>query len=174
MFTIDELVLETRRQVGDIEHSGNTTTYVPQEVIDALNWAQDRYAEITHATYAEGEVEVGEEGILDLLEPDVLTENGILEIDRIVSAETSTDPVATITCAGPFSLTSDMPLAASVPVQVGATFCWQIAGGSAVSTTEDGEAVAITPLRVGALFISCVTTRNGKTARGSKTVTIVT
>jgi len=124
--TLKSLLELTRALAGDPSYEANSLTFEDPEIIQALNWAQDRYAEATQCTYTEASnVTAGSDG-------KIANPAGHIEVISIRSADTAlVQPNATLTI--PSTAANGSTIAASVPAQTGATFFWTAAGGQVIS-----------------------------------------
>jgi hypothetical protein len=158
-----------RELIGDVEHEDNSDGWDQDQVIDALNWAQDRYTEATHCTYTEVQVDVDENGYLDLTWPDPVSDSGVLDVDRVITPEDESNPEATIS-VGPWYLDST-PFTASVDEQIGATYLWSVAGG-VIASGQGTNSIVVTRSTVGRVTLSVAVTLDRKTVRGTSYVDV--
>jgi hypothetical protein len=167
---LDDLSKKTRELIGDVEHAGNTKRFTPAQVVDALNQAQCRMAEITHCTYQEAETSVDENGLIDFLNPVALTEFGVMKVDRVDAEDPSLDPDATITAVDTVAL-ADLPILANVPDQTDAIYRWMIAGGT-ISAGQGTREITFTASKAGKVFLACSVTLYGQLEQGTKTIIV--
>ena len=151
------LIEMTRSQAGDPSYEGNSSAWTDDEIVTALNWAQTRYAELTHCTYKEvaATAATGADGIFTV-------PPGFIKVDRVmIPDQVLTGPDATITA--PATAPNGTSIAASVPSQAGATFFWTVAGGT-ITAGQGTNAVTFTGLAVpGAVAtVSCLVTKDGQ------------
>ena len=170
---LDDLIAKTRELVGDVQHEGNTMAFTDDQVIVALNLAQCRLATSTRCTYMEVETDVGAEGIIDFLNPQALTEYGVMDVDRVrtLDLEVTPAPDATITTSADTYALAETPVIATVPVQTDATYLWSSAG-AAISGSARGSSASFTLSKAGSIFLACTVTIHGTLATGTKTLTI--
>lgn len=167
---INDLIVKVRELVGDVEHEGNTTKFTEAQVVDALNLAQGQLAEITGATYQESDSTVNDLGIVDFLDPEAISDAGVMSVQRVICEDAFADPDGTITGVSTFALAAS-PITLSVPLQTGAEYLWSVAGGVVDSGGATNEAT-ISATNAGALFVSCAVSLHGKVTRGEKTITV--
>lgn len=146
----------TRRLAGDPAYEGNSTAWEDGEIVEALNWAQTRYAELTHCTYKEVPATgaTGADGIFTI-------PPGFILVDRVMVPETTIlGPNATITV--PASAPNGTPVSASVPAQTGATYFWTVAGGT-ITSGQGTNAITFTPMAVvgATATVSCLVSLGG-------------
>ncbi len=151
-----ELVDLTRRLAGDPKFEGNSMTWEDSEIVEALNWAQKRYAELTHCTYKEVPAvgATASDGIFTI-------PPGFILVDRVsIPDQSLSGPNATITA--PATAPNGTPIVASVPVQTGATFFWTVAGGT-ITSGQGTRSITFTGLAVaGAVAtVSCLVILGG-------------
>ena len=126
---LTSLVDLTRSLAGDPSYEGNSTAWTPEEIVAALNWAQTRYAELTHCTYKEvaATAPTAADGIFTV-------PPGFILIDRVmVPDQATTGPNATIVGPAGNTVPAATTFPSGVPTQTGATYFWSVAGGSLVS-----------------------------------------
>lgn len=150
------LIEMTRSLAGDPSYEGNSSAWTDDEIVTALNWAQTRYAELTHCTYKEvaATAATGADGIFTV-------PAGFILVDRVmIPDQTLTGPDATITA--PATAPNNTSISASVPAQAGAIFFWTVAGGT-ITAGQGTNAVTFTGLAVaGAVAtVACIVTKNG-------------
>jgi hypothetical protein len=154
--TLQGLIDLTRSLAGDPKYQGNSTAWTDDEIVAALNWAQTRYAELTHCTYKE----VPSAGASD--SNGVFTvPPGFILIDRVMIPEQNlSGPDATITA--PSTAAHNASISASVPAQSGATFYWTVAGGT-VTGGQGTRTLTFTTMDVvgGIATVSCIVTLGG-------------
>jgi hypothetical protein len=153
---LTSLIAMTRSLAGDPSYEGNSTAWTDDEIVTALNWAQTRYAELTHCTYKEepATAATGADGIFTV-------PPGFILIDRVMIPDPpTTGPNATITA--PASSPNGAVFSASVPSQAGATFFWSVAGGS-MGAGQGTNTISVTGMAlVGAVVtVSCLVTLGG-------------
>ena len=159
----DELILRTRTLLGDLLLEGNTTEVTDEDIVAALNFAQEQCAIMTHCTYKQTTATVSAAGLIDL------SDLNVLDVDRVMTPETDPAPDPTITVTG--IPTVGVEFTASVPDQAGA-FVWSAAGarlkaGQGTRTaTFQGDAARHAVL-------SCAVALAGKVARLDKEIEIV-
>lgn len=151
------LIAHTRSLAGDPSYQGNSDEWDDDEIVFALNWAQNRYAELTHCTYKEvAAVEpTGADGVFEV-------PPGFILVDRVmIPAPASTAPNATITV--PASAPNNTSVAASVPAQAGASYFWMVAGG-AIATGQGTNAITFQAMAApgGIATVSCMVRLNGQ------------
>lgn len=155
---LSSLIDLTRSLAGDPIYQGNTTAWTDDEVVAALNWAQTRYAELTHCTYKEvpSTAPTAADGIFTV-------PPGFILIDRVMVPDlTSTNPDATITA--PATALHNTSLAASVPSQTGATYFWSVGGGT-LTGGQGTNSITFTGMDFagGIATVSCLVKRSGFT-----------
>lgn len=164
---LQALIDLTRSVAGDPMYEGNSTAWTDDEVVFALNWAQTRYAELTHCTYKE----VAATGASDA--NGIFTvPPGFIEVDRVMIPEQSTSgPDATITV--PTTAPKNTSVSASVPAQTGATYFWTVAGGT-ISTGQGTNAITFTAMNIsgGLVTVGCVVMLGGQQASNYTDVTL--
>lgn len=150
------LIELTRSLGGDPLYQGNSTAWTDEEIVAALNWAQTRYAEVTHCTYKEVAAAdaTGANGVFTV-------PPGFIQVDRvIIPAQSSLVPNATITV--PATAQKNTAVSASVPEQTGATYFWTVAGGT-IATGQGTHAITFTGMDIegGIATVSCIVTLRG-------------
>lgn len=161
------LIELTRSLAGDPKFEGNTVAWEDEEIVQALNWAQTRYAELTHCTYKEATASTPSDadGIFNL-------PVGCLLVDRVfIPDQTSSGPDATITA--PATAPNGTSVQATVPDQAGASYFWGVAGG-AISSGQGTRTVTFTAMpEAGAIAtVSCTVTLGGVRASGAVDVVL--
>lgn len=159
----DELIEKTRALLGDLELEGNTTEVTDEEIVAALNFAQEQCAILTHCTYAQVTATVSAEGLVDLSTEDVL------DVDRVMTPEAEPNPDATISV--PVAPVAGVPFHATVTAQTGASFAWSVAGAR-IQSGQGTRDVTILASLPGAIYIGCAVSLGGKVDRKTKTVTV--
>lgn len=150
------LIEHTRSLGGDPLYQGNSTAWTNEEIVDALNWAQTRYAELTHCTYKE----VPAAGPSDA-DGVIIVPPGFISVDRVIIPEQSiSGPNATITA--PATAPKNSAVAASVPAQTGATYHWSVAGGT-ITSGQGTNAILFNAMDIagGVATVSCIVTLGG-------------
>ena len=155
------LIELTRSLAGDPKFQDNTVSWEDEEIVQALNWAQTRYAELTHCTYKEAASTAPSDaaGIFAL-------PTGCLLVDRVfIPDQASAGPDATITA--PSTAVGGASIQASVPDQAGASFFWSVAGG-VISIGQGTRTLTFTVMEEpGAIAsVSCVVALGGSRAYG--------
>lgn len=154
---LSDLIDLTRALAGDPLYQGNSTAWTDDEIVAALNWAQTRYAELTHCTYKE----VAATGASD--SSGIFTvPAGFILIDRaMIPEQTLSGPDATITA--PSTATNNTSISASVPAQTGATFYWTVAGGT-ITAGQGTRTVTFTTMAIvgGLATVSCTVSLGGQ------------
>ena len=158
----DALILRTRALLGDLELEGNTTEVEDSDIVDALNFAQEQVAILTHCTYQQVTVAVSSLGLIDL------SAENVLEIDRVMTPEPDPAPAATITVTG--TPTAGTPFTAEVPAQDGA-FVWSAAGAT-LASGQGTRTATFEKATAGPAVLSCAVVLAGKQARGNKAITV--
>lgn len=151
------LIEHTRSLAGDPTYQGNSNEWSDEEIVFALNWAQNRYAELTHCTYAEVDAvaATGSDGVFEV-------PPGFILVDRVmIPAQAVTAPNASITV--PATAPANSSVAASVPAQAGATYFWTVAGGT-LSTGQGTNAITFQAMAApgGIATVSCIVRLNGQ------------
>ena len=167
---INDLIVKVRELVGDVEHEGNTTKFTEAQIVEALNLAQGQLAEITGATYQESASTVDDLGIVDFLEPEAISDAGVMSVQRVICEDAFADPVGTITGVSTFALAAS-PITLAVPAQTGAEYLWSVAGG-VIDSGVTANAAVISATNAGTMFVSCAVSLHGKVSRGEKTITV--
>ncbi len=154
---LQALIAHTRSLAGDPAFQGNSDEWDDEEIVFALNWAQNRYAELTHCTYKEvaAVAATGADGVFEV-------PSGFILVDRVmIPAPASTAPNATITA--PSTAPNDTSVAASVPTQAGASYFWMVAGGT-IATGQGTDAITFQAMAApgGIATVSCIVLLNGQ------------
>ena len=163
--TLTQLIERTRALAGDPKFQDNTLTWSDLEIIDALNWAQNRYVEATQCTYAEADaVQADSKGL-------ILNPTGHLKVVAVRTADTDpTEPVAAITA--PATAAKGSTIGASVPAQAGAGIFWMAAGGWIVSG-QGTAAVQVQAMdQAGRMTLGVSVALNGLEASSTAEVTL--
>lgn len=159
----DELIDKTRALLGDLELEGNTTEVTDDEIVAALNFAQEQCAILTHCTYAQVTAAVSAEGLVDLSTHDVL------DVDRVMTPEADPNPDATISV--PVDPVAGVAFHATVTAQTGASFAWSVAGAR-IQSGQGTRDVTLMAATEGVAVITCAVALGGKVDRKTKTVTV--
>ena len=162
--TLAMLITRTRQLAGDPVYQGNTLSWTEAEVTDALNWAQNRYAEVTKCTYAEADAIAGAGGLIP-------NPAGHIEVQSVRTADTApTGPVATMTI--PATAAKGTNVSASVPTQAGAIYFWAAAGGTILSGQGTAAAQVQAMNQTGVLQVSIWVFLAGLEASAAAEVTL--
>lgn len=161
------LIELTRSLAGDPKFQDNTVSWEDEEIVQALNWAQTRYAELTHCTYKEAASTAPSDaaGIFAL-------PTGCLLVDRVfIPDQTSSGPDATITA--PATAPNGTSVQATVPDQAGASYFWGVAGG-VISSGQGTRTLTFTAMpEAGAIAtVSCTVTLGGVRTSGAVDVVL--
>lgn len=159
---LTSLIAQTRALAGDPAYDANSTAWTDDDIVTALNWAQTRYAEITHCTYKEVTALTSTGAAGPTLADGIFTvPPGFILIDRVmIPDQVLTGPNATITA--PTTALNNTPISASVPLQTGATYFWTVAGGT-ITAGQSTNALTFTGMAVvgGIATVSCTVTLGG-------------
>ena len=165
--SLQGLIDLTRSLAGDLKFEGNSDAWGDDEIVMALNWAQKRYAELTHCTYREvaaiGTTDAGGVFIIPA---------GFILVDRVlVPDQVLFGPNATITA--PATAVHNTLISVSVPLQAGATYFWTVAGGT-LTTGQGTNAITFTGMNLaGALAtVGCLVFLGGLVDSGFSDVAL--
>ena len=151
----------TRSLAGDPLYEGNSTAWTDAEIVQALNWAQTRYAEVTHCTYKEVAASQPSDAAGVFTVPP-----GFILVDRVSIPDLSkTGPVAILTA--PASAPANTSITASVPSQSGASYFWNVAGGT-ITSGQGTNAITFTGMAVAGSVatVACIVSLGGVSAPG--------
>lgn len=164
---LQALIDLTRGLAGDPKFEGNSTGWEDDEIVLALNWAQNRYAEVTHCTYEETASAAPSDAAGIFTVP-----AGFIRVERVNIPEMARSaPVATLTVAASAPNNSDV--AASVPVQPGASYFWNVAGGT-IKTGQGTNAITFTSMAVpgSVATVCCIVSLSGQVATAQSDVAL--
>lgn len=135
---LSDLIALTRNLAGDPSYQGNSTAWTDDEIVAALNWAQTRYAELTHCTYKEepATAPTDANGIFTV-------PPGFILVDRVMIPENSVSGIDTSTITPSMQTApSGAPFSVVANAVAGSTFFWSVAGGTL--TGQTGSVINVT------------------------------
>ena len=165
---LTSLIALTRNLAGDPAYEGNSSAWTDDEILAALNWAQTRYAELTHCTYKETAATAPSDAAGIFTIP-----AGFILVDRVMIPENAVSGVEA-SAITPSMQTSPSGTIFSVEASAvaGSTFFWSVAGGTFIGQSTSVINVTSQVPSGGIVTVNCLIQLGGQSVSRSVDVPI--